>query len=167
VSAQRYWYLATDQLRPPLTGHSAEEERARSDWVRGLPEAVRQRVIESRVLTEPDWPEIHGYHAPGEETHSDEEGRVPMLFTTKEGAVSELRGIKKASEPPPYVRTVEAGWEEAGGEVVNSMPPYKVFGLDADQLVSKLKDAEFEYVMVDGRVQHRRDLIEELELELS
>jgi hypothetical protein len=166
MSAQRYWYLANDPPRP-VTDPSAEEEwRARSDWVRDLPEDIRQRVIESRRLTEPDWPEIHSCHASEEETRP-EEGRVPMLFTTQEGAVSELRSIREASEPPRYVRTVEAGWEEAGRDVVNSMPPYKVFGLDADQLVSKLKDDEFEYVMVDRRVQHRRDLIEELELELS
>ncbi len=165
MSAQRYWYLATDPPRP-VTDPSAEEEGARSDWVRDLPEDVRQRVIESRVLTEPDWPEIHTYYVPEKESYP-KEGRVPMLFTTKEGAASELRDIKAVSEPPLYVRAVEATEEEAGSEVVGNMPPYKVFGLDADLLVSKLKDAEFEYVMVDGRVQLRRDLIEALELELS
>jgi hypothetical protein len=168
MSAQRYWYLANDPRRP-VTALSAEEEeeRVRNDWVRDLPEDIQQRVIESRVLTEPDWPEIHSYNVPEEVAHP-EEGRVPMLFTTKEGAVSELRGIKEASEPPLYVRAVEGGGEEVGDEVVNSgMPPYKVFGLDADLLLSKLKDAGFEYVVVDGRVQLRRDLIKELELELS
>ena len=165
MSAQRYWYLANDPRRPVTDPSAEEEERARNDWVRDLPEDVRQRVIESRVLSEPDWPEIHSYYVPDKKTYG--EGRVPMLFTTKEGAVSALRDIKEVSEPPPYVRAVEGGGEEGGDEVVDSMPPYKVFGLDTDLLVSKLKDAEFEYVMVDGRVQLRRDLIEELELEHS
>ena len=165
MSVQRYWYLANDPHRP-VTDPGAEEERARSDWVGDLPKDVRQRVIESRVLTEPHWPEIHCSYTPEKKTFP-EEGRVPMLFTTKEGALSVLRDVKEVSEPPLYVRAVEATGEEASSEAVNSMPPYKVFGLDADLLVSKLEDAEFEYVMVDGRVQLRRDLIEELQRELS
>ena len=163
MSAQRYWYLANDPRRT-VTARSAEE-RARKDWILDLPEDIRRRVIESRVLSEPNWPEIHSYYVP--EGKTEREGRVPMLFTTKEGALSVLRDVKEVSEPPLYVRAVEATGEEASSEAVNSMPPYKVFGLDADLLVSKLKDAEFEYVMVDGRVQLRRDLIEELQRELS
>jgi hypothetical protein len=77
MSAQRYWYLANDPRRS-VTARSAEE-RARKDWIRDLPEDVRQRVIESRVLTEPDWPEIHSY-VPEDKT-SSEEGRVALLFT--------------------------------------------------------------------------------------
>jgi hypothetical protein len=77
MSAQRYWYLANDPRRS-VTARSAEE-RAQKDWIRDLPEDVRQRVIESRVLTEPDWPEIHGY-VPEDKT-SSEEGRVALLFT--------------------------------------------------------------------------------------
>jgi hypothetical protein len=165
MSAQRYWYLANDPRRS-VTARSAEE-RARKDWMRDLPEDVRRRVIEARVLTEPDWPEIHSYYVPEGKTYP-EEGRVPMLFSAKEGAVSELRDIKEASEPPLYVRAVEGVGEGAQGEGVNSMPPpYEVVGLDADLLVGKLEDAEFEYVMVDGRMQLRRDLIEELRRELS
>jgi hypothetical protein len=148
VSAQRYWYLANDSRRP-VTARSAEE-RARQDWIRDL--------------SEPNWPEIYSYVPEGK---TYREGRVPMLFASREGAVSELRDIKEASEPPHYVRAVEGSGEEAWGEVVNSMPPYKVFGLDADLLVGKLEDAEFEYVMVYGRKQLRRDLIEELRQELS
>jgi hypothetical protein len=162
MSAQRYWYLANDPRRS-VTARSAEE-RARKDWIRDLPEDVRRRVIESRVLTEPDWPEIHCYVAEGK-THR--EGRVPMLFTTREGAVGALRDIKEASEPPLYVRAVEGVGDEVRDDVVDNMPPLEVVGLDADLLVGKLEDAEFEYVMVDGRMQLRRALIEELRRELS
>ena len=162
MSAQRYWYLANDPLRS-VTARSAEE-RARKDWIRDLPEDVRRRVIESRVLTEPDWPEIHCYVAEGK---ADREGRVPMLFTTREGAVGALRDIKEASEPPLYVRAVERVGDEVRDDVVDNMPPLEVVGLDADLLVGKLEDAEFEYVMVDGRMQLRRALIEELRRELS
>jgi hypothetical protein len=80
--------------------------------------------------------------------------------------VSELRYIKEESEPPLYAQAVEVGGQGVGGEGVNSTPPYKVFGLDADLLAGKLEDAEFEYVMVDGRMQLRRDLIEELRRDL-
>jgi hypothetical protein len=163
LSKQRYWYLANDPSRS-VTARS-DEERAREDWIRDLPEDVRRRVIESRVLTEPDWPEIHTYIPEGRPY--PDEGRVPMLFTTKEGAVSELRDVQEASEPPNYVRAVEGVGDEAGGEVVNSMPAYKLYGLDADLLVGKLEDAEFEYVMVDGRMQLRQDLIDELQREHS
>jgi hypothetical protein len=162
MSAQRYWYLANDPRRP-VTARSAEE-RARKDWIRDLPQDVRRRVIESRVLSEPDWPEIHTYVPEGKPYR---EGRVPMLFTAREGAVSELRDIKEESEPPLYVQAVEGVGEGAGSEVVNNTPPYEVVGIDADLLVGKLADAEFEYVMVDGHIQARRDLIEELRRELS
>jgi hypothetical protein len=47
------------------------------------------------------------------------------------------------------------------------MPPFEVVGLEADLLVDKLEDAAFEHVMVDGRMQLRRALIEELRRELS
>jgi hypothetical protein len=161
MSAQRYWYLANDPRRS-VTARSAEE-RARKDWIRDLPEDVRRRVIESRVLTEPDWPEIHCYVAEGK-THR--EGRVPMLFTAREGAVGALRDFKEASEPPLYVRAVEGVGDEVRDDVVDNMPPLEVVGLDADLLVGKLEDAEFEYVMVDGRMQLRQALIEELRREL-
>ncbi len=95
MSAQRYWYLANDPRRT-VTARSAEE-KARKDWILDLPEDIRRRVIEYRVLSEPNWPEIHSYVPEGK---TDREGRVPMLFTTKEGAASELRDTKEASEPP-------------------------------------------------------------------
>jgi hypothetical protein len=162
MSAQRYWYLANDPRRS-VTVRSTEE-RARKDWIRDLPEDVRRRVIESRVLTEPDWPEIHSYVPEGK---TYREGRVPLLFTTREGAHSALRDIKEASEPPLYVQAVAGVGEEARNEFVDSMPPFEVVGLEADLLVDKLEDAAFEHVMVDGRMQLRRALIEELRRELS
>jgi hypothetical protein len=78
MSAQRYWYLANDPRRS-VTVRSTEE-RARKDWIRDLPEDVRRRVIESRVLTEPDWPEIHSYVPEGK---TYREGRVPLLFSLR------------------------------------------------------------------------------------
>jgi hypothetical protein len=90
MSAQRYWYLANDPRRS-VTARSTEE-RARKDWIRDLPEDVRRRVIESRVLTEPDWPEIHSYVPEGK---TYREGRVPLLFTTREGATAHYYAISK------------------------------------------------------------------------
>ena len=78
-----------------------------------------------------------------------------------------MRDIKEASEPPLYVQAVEGVGEEARNDFVDSMPPFAVVGLDADLLVDKLEDAAFGHVMVDGRVQLRRALIEELLRELS
>jgi hypothetical protein len=87
---------------------------------------------------------------------------VPMLFTAREGAVNELRAIQEESQPPLYVQAVEGVGEKPRGDPANNMPPYELFGLDADLLVGKLEDAEFEYVMVDGRLRFREDFMEEL-----
>jgi hypothetical protein len=84
MSTQRYWYLAIDGPRRPVTARSSAEEKAREDWILDSPEEVSRRVIESRVLSEPDWPEIHSYYVPRDKK-SSHEGRVPRLFTAKEG----------------------------------------------------------------------------------
>jgi hypothetical protein len=66
------------------------------------------------VLSEPDWPEIHRYYAPEAKSHR-EEGQVPMLFTSKDGAVTELRYVQQESNLPTYVQAVEAVREGAAG----------------------------------------------------
>jgi len=132
-----------------------------------LPEEVRRRTVEVRVLSVPWWPEALRWWPEKE----DFESSAPVLFTTREAAEAELRRVEE-SEPDLYLKAINGvrAWaahhgveeqdaEDFYDEAVSNSEPYRVYGLDVDLLILKLEDAMFSRVVVDGRVMTREDLL--------
>lgn len=133
MEEQQYWYLAQ--------GKEDEPEDS------------------LRVLSIPWWPEAVKW----EHREGTEQVDAPMLFTTREAAEAEVRGL---SEPDPdgYLRLVSALGEKTVNEALDNSSPYRTFSLNSERLADKLEDSHFLCVMVDGRMKLRQDLLEELRL---
>jgi hypothetical protein len=95
------------------------------------------------------------------EEQGDKEIKAPMLFTSLEAAEEELRKHNESASGS-YLDLRKEHGEEAVNKAYDNSQPLEVFGLSAALLVSKLEDAEFPYVMVDGELRNRGNLIQEL-----
>jgi hypothetical protein len=108
-------------------------------------------------ISVPYWSDVTMYEA----EVGEDRVAAPMLFTSRERAVAELREHQEA-EADSYLRLVEEYGDEAVGEALDNTPEQQIFEISASLLGEHLKDSDHMYVMVDGRVRLAWELAEEL-----
>jgi hypothetical protein len=86
---------------------------------------------------------------------------APMLFSAREGAEAELREHGEA-EADAYLGAVREYGAADVDEALDNTPEQRVFGIGAWLLGEHLKDSDYMYVMLDGRVRLAWELGEEL-----
>ncbi len=86
---------------------------------------------------------------------------APMLFTTRDGAEAELRGITDG-EAEAYLRAVYEYGESDINEALDNSPEQRVFEINSWLLGEHLKDSSVMYVLVDGRIRLAWELAEDL-----
>lgn len=169
---ERYWFLV--QWGPPPSRDAEQDERQLSEEPEVGPSRSELREARSRVsalieraealgfvpsaLSPPYWIEIEPRWV---QELGDATVEAPVLFTTREAAEEERRH-REDTDPETYLDLVERYGEETINRAYNNTSTLRVLWMDRNTLLSKLEDADFEYVMVGGELKLRRDFMKQL-----